>query len=200
MFEPLRHLMRGIAGGRLPAHGSPPTFGNGDEAGPVAANPLTRINRAAQDVLAAVGQQLDATRRVDDGLREIEEQVSRAWRERDSLTRDYYAALRGVLRVLDDCQALSTGSPGLPAVLAALEKLLHEQAVEPIPITVGDRFQAETQCCEQTEASAAVPPGTVLRVLAVGYRRRLADGMAAIVRPARVVVSQAAGESQESRP
>lgn len=199
MIEPFRRLVQRMADGLVPGREGASPLASGGAAHPEADNPLVRITHAAQDVLAAVEQQLDATRRVDDGLREIEGQAARAWRERESLTQDYYALVRGVLQVLDDCRALGSGTPGVETVCAGLESLLRAQGVEPIPLAVGDRFQAATQCCEETANAAMVPPGTVLRVLAAGYRRRMGDGTVVIVRPARVVVSQA-GEGKESQP
>ncbi len=198
MFRWLRHWAGSIADRQAVPRESTAHNAAGDDSRPATPNPLLRIRRTVLDMAAAVEQQRDTLCCVEDGLRGIEDQVALVWREREALTQDYYAVLRGVLGVLDDCLALGADPAGLPLVRMALERILQEQSLEPIPAAVGERFQSDTQCCEQTAASTVVPPGTVLQVLAVGYRRRRADGTTVVVRPARVVVSRAASETEES--
>jgi molecular chaperone GrpE (heat shock protein) len=197
-MEPLRRLFRQMTDGLLPPFAAAESTAAGEAAGEKAGgNPLSRINRVVQDIQASVEQQLAAARRVDEQLGEIETHVSRAWRERELVIQDYYATLRGLLGVWDDCAALAADHPGLSTVRAGLERTLREQGVELLPVSPGDRFDAETACCEQTEESTAEPPGVVLRVLETGYCRRLTGGMGVVIRPARVVVSRGRGEAEE---
>ncbi len=169
---------------------------NKQPAGP-APNPLTTINQTLREALLAVEQQFTTARQVDEHLQVIEEQVSHAWQERDSLLKEHYQTLRGLLRVHDDCQSLGISRPEVQPVLDHLGQLLRELALEPITTGIGERFQPDTQCCEETAESADQPAGIVLRILETGYVKRWADGATVIVRPARVVVSKRPTESKE---
>jgi molecular chaperone GrpE (heat shock protein) len=174
-----------------------PRSSNGDTPQPPCreGNPLTGIRLAVQDAGAVVENQYQALRLTEDRLARIEEHLHRAWQERDGLLRDYHAILKGLLRLLDDVLASSPDQEGLPNIRAGLEKLLKEQGVERIPIAVGEPFQPETQCCEQTEPSDTVPPGSVVRILESGYRITRPGRNGEILRSARVVVSQSAKDA-----
>jgi len=151
-----------------------------------------------QTALPLLEDQLGAIRRMDEHFADIEEQLGRAWRERECLVDDYYAMLRSILQVLDDCRAMGEMGPELEVIGAGLEKTLQEQGIKAIEVAEGDRFQPDRHRCEQTEASGEKPPGTVLRVVAPGYLRQLADGSSVTIRPARVIVNRVQPSSKES--
>ncbi len=174
-----------------------PSAGDATRTGEHKATPLTGIRRAVQDALVVVEQQFEATRLVDERLARIEGHVGEAWRERERLLRDYYCMVRAVLSALDDCRAIAGEGAEAGRVQEILEKVLKEQGVQQIPAAVGDRFRPETQCCEETQPSAEVPPGTVLEILEPGYQRCLADGTTDAIRSVRVVVSKAPEELKE---
>ena len=159
---------------------------------------MTEINQAIRVARAVVEQQFNTTRLLDEHLAAIEDHVGHAWTDRQVLVRHYYATLQGVLRVWDDCIPLLADKPELQTIRAGLERILHDQSLEPMTTAVGDHFQPDTQCCEQMDASSNFPPGTIIEVLETGYCRRWADGTAVVVRPARVVVSQAPDKSTET--
>lgn len=162
-------------------------------------NPLAELLHVVQDAQAVVEQQLAAARLTDDLLAAIERQLGLAWSEREKLTGDYYALLRSVITVWEDCGSSSDAGPELQVVRTGLEKALRQQGVEVTPVAAGDVFDPDTQSCEEVEPSAECAPGTVLRVLETGYRRWLGDGSLVIVRPAKVVIGQTSEKLQESR-
>ena len=163
-----------------------------------ATSPLTGVHQAVHNALPLLEQQLSGMRMMDELLVGIEDQLARAWREREGLIEDYYAVVQGVLRVLDDCQTMRDKTPELQVIKAELERILRHQRVEMITVAIGDHFQPDLACCEQTEASDEHAPGTVLRVLESGYQRRLDDGNTVVIRPARVAVSQSQATLKES--
>lgn len=128
-----------------------------------------------------------------------DEQLGLAWQVQSELTNDYYTLLRAVLLTLDDCRTLGPDRTDAAGLTLRLEKVLREQRVEMIPTAAGDPFDADRHCCEKTEATAERPAGAVVSTLAAGYLRRFKSGLTVIVRPARVVVSESPGESEELR-
>ncbi len=147
-----------------------------------------------------IEEQFSSLRSLNDSIGAIEEDLARAWSEREQCIQDYYDLLRGILQVLDECTEVSdeAGCPGM--VRAKIQKVLQEQGVEATCVEPGDRFSSETQCSEEVEPSFEYAPGTVLRLLETGYQRRCADGHRVVVRPARVVVTCSPPDSEESHP
>ena len=197
MIKSLRRLKDRIAGRMFGQGRSCPSPLSATSAPGPEGNPLTAVRQIVQTALPLLEEQLGAIRRMDEHFADIEEQLGRAWREREGLVDDYYAMLRNVLQVLDDCRAMGDTGPELKVIGAGLEKLLQQQGVKAIEVAVGDRFQSDRHLCEQTDASGEKPPGTVLRVVEPGYLRQLNDGSTVTIRPARVVVSQTQSSSEE---
>ena len=162
-------------------------------------NPLTRLHQFVQNAQPVVEQQFAAARMTDELLTGIERQLGQAWGERESLIGDYYALLRSVLTVADDCRSSSADSPELQVVRIGLENTLRQQGIEVIPVAEGNVFQPDIHSCEEVEPSVDCVPGTVLRILETGYQRRLADGSVVVVRPAKVVISQPSANFKEPR-
>ena len=181
----------GIFGSTLLARGTNPSNGPG-------VNPLTQLLQIVQNAQPVVDQQLAAARTTDELLTSVERQLGQAWGERESLIADYYALLRSVLAVVEDCRSSSDDSPELQVVRTGLEKTLRQQGIEVIPVAKGDGFQPDTQSCEEVEPSTDCAAGTVLRILETGYQRQLADGGVVVVRPAKVVISQPSANFKEA--
>lgn len=195
VIESLRRFLEHMAG--RPSGDSPFTTAMMDrERG---GNPLTRIHQTAEDTTAIIARLFGDARLLEGRVAEIQEQLGLAWQVQSELTNDYYALLRAVLLILDDCRTLGPERADVAGLTLRLEKVLREQRVEIIPTAEGDPFDADQHCCEKTESTAERPPGTVLSTLAAGYLRRLKSGLTVIVRPARVVVSQSPGESEEQK-
>ena len=187
----LAKSISGIFGSTLLARGTNPSNGPG-------ANPLTQLLQIVQNAQPVVDQQLAAARTTDELLTSVERQLGQAWGERESLIADYYALLRSVLAVVEDCRSSSDDSPELQVVRTGLEKTLRQQGIEVIPVAESDVFQPDIHFCEEVEPSTDCAAGTILRILETGYQRQLADGSVVVVRPAKVVISQPSGNFKES--
>jgi hypothetical protein len=161
------------------------------------ADPLANVHQTVRNTLPVIEDQLVAIRIIEQSLSGIEEAVGLAWRDRENLTANYYTLLRGVLQILDDCHSLGDNGQEFEVVFSGFERILCEQGVEVIPVTEGQRFQPDSQCCEETEASSEHASGTVLRIVQSGYQRRLPNGSSLVVRPARVVVSRSPENRKE---
>ncbi|MHB1035623.1 MAG: nucleotide exchange factor GrpE [Pirellulales bacterium] len=155
-----------------------------------AAKSFGALHRISRDARAIIESQFEHARALDQMLAEMDGQLGRAWQELRAESDNYAAILQRLMRVLDDCQAMSLQDPVVADFHAKLLRVLQEQAIEPIVASPGDRFSAEDHSCEQAEPTAEYPPGTLLRVLQTGYRRRFPDGSAVVIRPAHVVVSK----------
>ena len=178
--------------------GSTPLSRRADPSKGAAANPLTRLHQVVQNAQPVVEQQFAAARMMDELLTSVERQLGQAWGERERLIGDYYALLRSVLAVVEDCRSSSDDSPELQVVRTGLEKTLRQQGIEVIPAAEGDVFQPDIHSCEEVESSADCLAGTVLRILETGYQRQLDDGSVVVVRPAKVVISQPSASFKES--
>jgi molecular chaperone GrpE (heat shock protein) len=190
MIESLYRLRSWVAKSVSGISGSTPLAQRVDSSNGSNANPLTQLHQVVQNAQPLVEQQLAAARMTDELLTSIERQLGEAWGERENLIGNYYALLRSVLTVVEDCRSSSDDSPELQVVRTGLEKTLRQQGIEVTPVAEGDVFQPDIQSCEKVEPSVDCVPGRVLRILETGYQQRLADGSVVVVRPAKVVISQ----------
>jgi GrpE protein len=190
MIDSLYRLRSWVAKSVSRIFGSTPLARRANPSNGTGANPLTRMLQIVQNAQPVVEQQLAAARTTDELLTSLERQLGQAWGEREDLIGDYYALLRSVLTVVEDCRSSGDDSPELQVVRTGLEKTLHQQGIEVTPVAEGDVFQPDIQSCEKVEPSVDCVPGRVIRILETGYQQRLADGSVVVVRPAKVVISQ----------
>jgi len=154
---------------------------------------LARVSAERDDYL----DQLQRTRADFDNYRK------RVERERPLLAEAGVRDLVGeLLPVLDNLERalealVAAGDQGAVGIVAGVEMvrqqlgaLLTGRGVEEIPAAEGEAFDPNVHEAVQSLASPAHPEGTVVAVVERGYR--MSD---AVIRPARVVVSQGGGES-----
>ncbi len=185
-----------ISGNQL---AGPRSAGETTEITATAARPLARIHRAAEEAAALTERLFSEARLLEERLTEIQEQLGLAWQEQAQSHGDYYALLRAILLLLDDCRMLGEDQGVVSNFTARLEKLLAESGVEAIAVAKGSRFCPDIHVCAKAEPTTDTPSGVVLSTLTPGYQRRLPSGEMVTVRPANVVVSQSPTECEESR-
>lgn len=162
-------------------------------------SPLVDLGRVVRASRPLIEEQLRSLRAQNQLIDTLEDYLARAWKEREDYVHDYYELLRGILSVLEEDDGPRDPLDGLRMVRDRLGQVLTQQGVSPIAVKTGDRFCSETQRSVEVERSCDVRPGTVLRLLEIGYRRTLPDGESVVVRPAQVVVSGHLSETEESR-
>jgi molecular chaperone GrpE (heat shock protein) len=177
-------ILRWFTGSKAPA--ADPA----ENVSPPPASPLARLNRDLCDLEATVNQFATAFRLLQEQIAVVRKCAGLAWQDREAMQAEYYAAIRDILRVLDDAQLVEAAAPQTQPLCDALRRLVRQQRIEPLGAAEGDPFQSELHECESTVAAPQHRPGTIVRVLEKGYVRTLNDGSMAIVRPARVIVSQ----------
>lgn len=154
---------------------------------------LARVSAERDDYL----DQLQRTRADFDNYRK------RVERERPLLAEAGVRDLVGeLLPVLDNLERalealVAAGDEGAAGIVAGVEMvrqqlggLLTGRGVEEIPAAEGEAFDPNVHEAVQSLASPAHPEGTLVAVVERGYR--MSD---AVIRPARVVVSQGGGGS-----
>ena len=163
---------------------------NGMDYSSIQATPLTEINKELRDMSLLLREVAAKHKDIEQRHKAILVHSSNAWNEREALFTNYYNTLSVVLQVLDNCESALESSPQMMVVYNGLKVILENQHIEPIPVKEGDLFDAQLHECEETAKTEDSSPCVVLQVIEKGYMQKRRDGIKAIIRPAKVCVSE----------
>ncbi len=152
--------------------------------------PLTQLNIGLRELDVLLRGAATKIQAIEQQCRSLRLQSSEAWHERQELHSDYYAVIRGMLQLMDDCENTRQDATETSRVYEKLQMILQKQRIEVIPVKRGDRFDAQFQKCEEKVETVEYPPGCVVQVIEKGYVQRRRNAATVVIRPSRVCISQ----------